>query len=176
MPPYSTAYRYGDGPERRTGDQLAMRGNYPANRLPALRSDREAPIERAPRTSFQPAPAGAKPNPTLPNPPLSKPILPMSGRFAEEPPGRRVIMGPPARAPALPAPAPAAPMPLPAAATPVPAAAALPPPAPPARLDPPQGRTQPDMGYRVLPKSYWAGAAWRWRMKHDEDGFPRDPH
>jgi hypothetical protein len=40
----------------------------------------------------------------------------------------------------------------------LPAAASLPAPAPP-----------PDIGYQVLPKSYWSGASWRWRAKRDDD-------
>ena len=30
--------------------------------------------------------------------------------------------------------------------------------------DPPGDPTQPHAGYRLLPKSYWSGAAWRWRL------------
>lgn len=35
------------------------------------------------------------------------------------------------------------------------------PPVPPS--DPPSDPAQPHTGYRLLPKSYWSGAAWRWR-------------
>jgi hypothetical protein len=28
---------------------------------------------------------------------------------------------------------------------------------------------QPGTGYKVLPKSYWSGAAWRWRQRSDQD-------
>jgi hypothetical protein len=30
--------------------------------------------------------------------------------------------------------------------------------------DPPEDSAQPHSGYRLLPKSYWSGAAWRWRL------------
>jgi hypothetical protein len=49
------------------------------------------------------------------------------------------------------------------------AAASMPPASgPSARLEPPPDRP-PDIGYRVLPKSYWSGASWRWRAKRDDD-------
>ena len=35
---------------------------------------------------------------------------------------------------------------------------------PPAAADPPADSAQPHTGYRLLPKSYWSGAAWRWRL------------
>jgi hypothetical protein len=56
---------------------------------------------------------------------------------------------------------------------PSPVAASLPPTAPPARMDPPPEQQPSNMGYKVLPKSYWAGASWRWRIKRDDD-TPRD--
>ena len=28
---------------------------------------------------------------------------------------------------------------------------------------------QPSLGYKILPKSYWAGASWRWRLKSDQE-------
>jgi hypothetical protein len=28
---------------------------------------------------------------------------------------------------------------------------------------------QPNLGYKILPKSYWAGASWRWRLKSDQE-------
>jgi hypothetical protein len=40
-------------------------------------------------------------------------------------------------------------------------AAASPPTPPP---DPPADQAQPHAGYRLLPRSYWSGAAWRWRL------------
>jgi hypothetical protein len=43
---------------------------------------------------------------------------------------------------------------------PAPAAASPPTPA----NDPPADSAQPHAGYRLLPKSYWTGAAWRWRL------------
>jgi L,D-transpeptidase catalytic domain len=36
---------------------------------------------------------------------------------------------------------------------------------------------QPTSGYKVLPRSYWAGASWRWRLKRDQEmtGGPSAP-
>jgi hypothetical protein len=122
-PPYNAVDRSADGPARQHGDQLTMRGDYPAPRLPASRP-----------------------------------------RFADAPPARRLTVGEAAKAPAPPIPAPAAPTPQPVTVAP-----------PVAKVEPPQERPQPEVGYRVLPRSYWAGASWRWRIKRDEDGFPHDP-
>jgi hypothetical protein len=163
-PPYDAIDRYADGPARQHGDQFTMRGNYPAPRLQAPRPDGEA--ERIPHNSARPMAAGAA---------GTKPKLearselrsePKPGRLADAPSGRRLTVGEAAKAPAPPIPAPAVPTPQPAT---------MAPPAPAARAEPPQERPQPDVGYRVLPRSYWAGASWRWRIKRDEDGFPHDP-
>jgi hypothetical protein len=122
--PYNAVDRFADGPARQHGDQLTMRGNYPAPRLPA----------------------------------------PRPGRLADAPPDRRLTVGEAAKAPGPPIAAPAA-------WTPQPATVA----SPVATAEPPHERPQPEVGYRVLPRSYWAGASWRWRIKRDEDGFPHDP-
>jgi hypothetical protein len=45
---------------------------------------------------------------------------------------------------------------------PAPAPPPASPPTPPP--DPPADQAQPHAGYRLLPKSYWSGAAWRWRL------------
>ena len=45
---------------------------------------------------------------------------------------------------------------------PAPASPSTPPSTPPP--DPPPDPAQPHAGYRLLPKSYWSGAAWRWRL------------
>jgi L,D-transpeptidase catalytic domain len=152
MPPYNAVDAYPEGPGRRQSDQLATRGHSPANRLPAPRPNGEALADRTPRNGFQPPTAGAKPD---------KP-----GRIADQPPGRHVTpAGETARAQPLPPPPPPPPQP---------AVATSPPPTPAARVEPPQEHRQPDLGYKVLPKSYWAGASWRWRLKRDDDG-PHDP-
>jgi hypothetical protein len=155
-PPYNTVDRYGDGPVRQHGDPLTMRGNYPAPRLPAPRPDSEA--ERTSYGSARPMTAGAAGT----RPKLEARSEP--GRLADAPPGRRLTSGEAAKAPAPPIPVPAVPTPQPATWAP-----------PVARVEPPQERPQPEVGYRVLPRSYWAGASWRWRIKRDEDGFPHDP-
>lgn len=79
------------------------------------------------------------------------------GRLPDEAPNRNVTAGEAAKAPPPP-PAPS------------PAAASL----PPAKLDPPSEQQQSNMGYKVLPRSYWAGASWRWRIKRDDDSVPHD--
>jgi hypothetical protein len=142
-PPYNAIGRSADGPVRQYGDQLAIRGNFPAPRLPTAGAAGTKPkFETGPEPRSQPQP----------------------GRLVDAPPGRRLIVGEAAKASAPPIPAPPAPMPQPATVTP-----------PVARVEPPQERPQPEVGYRVLPRSYWAGASWRWRIKRDEDGFPHDP-
>jgi hypothetical protein len=47
-------------------------------------------------------------------------------------------------------------------------------PAPVAKQDPPAEpqASAGGFGYKVLPKSYWSGASWRWRMKRDDDAAP----
>jgi hypothetical protein len=173
-PPYNTVDRYADGPARQHGDQLTMRGsyppNYPPNHPPSQPATRPGgAAERSLLNGLRPATAAAmvKPKPeSRPEPKLE----PRPGRLAGPPPGRRVTAGEAAKAPVPSLPAPAAPAPQPAAAAA--------PPAPAARVEPPQPqqeRPQPQIGYRVLPRSYWAGASWRWRIKRDEDGSPRDP-
>ncbi len=144
-PPYYSTDRYADGPARRPGDQLTMRGSY---RPP--RADGEAPVERMPRSNSRPVTSGAK----------SKP-----GRLADEPLNRQVTGGEAAKAvPPPPAPWPAA----------VSFPLAAPPSAPPPKLDPSSEPQQSNMGYKVLPRSYWTGASWRWRIKREEEGAPHD--
>jgi hypothetical protein len=167
-PPYDTVNRYADGPARQRSDQLTMRGNYLPSRPPALRpyGDVEGASYRGARPTAAGA-AGTKPKLETRTEPRTEATsaprtAPKPGRLTDAPSGRNVIAGEASRAPALPA----APMPQPAVAGA---------PAPAATAEAPQERPQPDIGYRVLPPSYWAGASWRWRMKRDEDGFPRDP-
>ena len=146
-PPYYSTDHHADGPARRRGEESAMRGNYPA-----ARPDGEAPVERTPRINSNPAASSAKVRP---------------GRLPDEPPNRNVTAGEAAKAPPLP------PAPLPAAAS-LPPLPPLPPAALPTKLDPPPEQQQSNMGYKVLPRSYWAGASWRWRIKRDDDGATHD--
>jgi hypothetical protein len=141
--------RYADGSVGPNGDQLTMRGNYLAPRLPALRPDSEA--ERTLHSSARTITAGS--------------VGTKPGRLPDLPPGRTWTAGEAAKAPPPPIPAPAVLTPQPTTV------------APPvtSRMEPPQERPQPEVGYRVLPRSYWAGASWRWRTKRVEEGVPRDP-
>ncbi len=151
MPPYYNADPYVDGPGRRRGDnsQMATRGPYPANRPPAPRLDAQASIDPTlgSRGSYRP-PATAKSN--------SKP-----NRASDEPLNRRVSVSETA---ASPPPAPLPPAPLPPASSP-PASSHPPPATSPLQSEQQQSAT----GYKVLPRSYWAGASWRWRLKVEHD-------
>ncbi len=144
-PPYYNADPYvdGPGPGRRRGDnsQMATRGPYPANRPPAPRLDAQASIDPTlgPR-GYRP-PATAKSN--------SKP-----NRSSDEPPNRHVSASETAQSPP-PAPSP------PASSPP----ASSPPATAPSQPEQQQSAT----GYKVLPRSYWAGASWRWRLKVEHD-------
>jgi hypothetical protein len=132
-----------DGTGQRHSGQLTMRDDHPASRVPALRPDGAAQQDRTPRNGFRQPAAGEKARP---------------GRVADQLPNWQ--------GPGVPGSAVQAPPPVPTAVpAPVPAAASLPPASgSPARLEPP-----PDIGYKVLPKSYWSGASWRWRTKRDDD-------
>jgi L,D-transpeptidase catalytic domain len=160
-----------DVPGRRHADPapLAMRGNDPASRPPMPRFDGDTTYERLPvdQMPFERPPAeqspalpgglrsvtaGAKPKPGDPAR-SPQPLLPLT----------------PAPTPAVSKPAPV-PLPMPAVVLPPP----QPDPAPVARQEPPppQQESYGGFGYKVLPRSYWAGASWRWRMKRDEDSIP----
>ncbi len=164
MPPYYNADRYvdgpGPGPGRRRGDnsQLATRGPYPADRPPAPRLDAQASIDPTLglRGSYRPpatAPATAKSN--------SKCATCSPNRVSDEPPNRHVSASETTQSPP-PAPPPAS----------SPPASSLPP-FPPTAPSPPE-QQQPSSAYKVLPRSYWAGASWRWRLKaeHEITGVP----
>jgi hypothetical protein len=148
MRPYYNADPYvdGPGPGRRRGDnsQMATRGPYPANRPPAPRLDAQASIDPTlgPRVSYRP-PATVKSN--------SKP-----NRGSDEPLNRRVSASETAQ---LPPPTPSPPASSPPASSPPPPATA------PSQPEQQQSAT----GYKVLPRSYWAGASWRWRLKVEHD-------
>jgi hypothetical protein len=153
MSPYYNADPYVDGPGRRRGDnsQMATRGPYPANRPPAPRRlDAQASINPTlgPRGNDRP-PVTAKAN--------SK----SSNRGSDEPPNRHVSTSEtaPSPPPALPPPASSPPASLPPASSPPQPATA------PSQPEQQQSAT----GYKVLPRSYWAGASWRWRLKAEHD-------
>jgi L,D-transpeptidase catalytic domain len=143
MPPYYNADPYigGPGPGRRRGDnsQMATRGPYPANRPPAPRLDAQASID----PTLGPRGSYRPPAPAKSN---SKP-----NRASDEPPTRRASASETAQSPP-PAPSP------PASSPPPPATA-------PSQPEQPPSAT----GYKVLPRSYWAGASWRWRLKVEHD-------
>jgi hypothetical protein len=143
MPPYYNADPYfdGPGPGRRRGDngQMATRGPYPANRPPAPRLDAQASID----PTLGPRVSYRAPATAKSN---SKP-----NRASDEPLNRRVTASETAQSPP-PAPSP------PASSPPPPAAA-------PSQPEQQQSAT----GYKVLPRSYWAGASWRWRLKVEHD-------
>ena len=156
MPPYYHADRYVDGPGRQRGDnsQFATRGPYPANRPPAPRLDAQASIDPALglRGSYRPpamGPATAKPN--------SKCPTCSPNRASDEPSNRHVSASETGQSPP--------PAPPPPASSPP--AASLPPSAPTAPSLTEQ--QQPSSGYKVLPRSYWAGASWRWRLKVEHE-------
>ena len=153
MPPYYNADPYveGPGPGRRRGDnsQMATRGPYPANLPPAPRLDAQASIDPTlgPRGSYRP-PATAKSN--------SKCPTCSPNRASDEPQNRHVSASETAQSPP-PAPSPPASSPL----------ASSPPPPATAPSQPEQ--QQSATGYKVLPRSYWAGASWRWRLKAEHE-------
>ena len=158
MPPHYNADPYvdGPGPGRRRGDnsQMATRGPYPASRPPAPRLDAQASIDPtlAPRGSYRP-PATAKSN--------SKCPTCSPNRASDEPPNRHVSASETAQSPP---PVPSPPAPSPPASSPL---ASSPPPPATAPSQPEQ--QQSATGYKVLPRSYWAGASWRWRLKAEHD-------
>jgi len=146
-PPYYNADPYVDAPARRRGDnsQWSARAPYPANPLHAPRLDAQASIDPTfgLRGSYR-APATAKSS--------SKCATCSLNRASDEPPNHRVSASETAPPPP-PAPPPAS----------SPPASSLPPsPSPPEQQ-------QSSTGYKVLPRSYWAGAAWRWRLKAEHD-------
>jgi hypothetical protein len=146
MQPYDNAHRYVDvpGPRRGDGSQLAMRGAYPTNRPSAPRLDAQASVEPtlSLRGSYRPpatATAATKSNPKCPN------CSP--NRVSDEPADRHVSPGETAKSPPP----------------------ALPPPASSLPPSPQTEQQQPSLAYHVLPRSYWAGASWRWRLKREQE-------
>jgi L,D-transpeptidase catalytic domain len=141
MQPYYNVDRYFDGPGRRRGTDgpLPIRGAYPSNRSPAPRLDADAPVE-----------------PTLGRRGSNRPA--MTARSNSKCPtcSPNRVSDEPANHHASPSEA--------ATPPPAPQQAALPSPA-----SPSPEQQQPSSGYKVLPKSYWAGASWRWRLKREQE-------
>jgi hypothetical protein len=155
---------------------LGPRGSY---RPPARRLDAEAPIDPTlgPRGNYRPpqtAPATARSNLKCPtcSPNRTSGELPNRSVSANHTAKSLPASLPPSSAPSasslLPS-APAAssqpPSPPSASSQPLSAAPASSPPTPPQ----PREQEQPSLGYKVLPRSYWAGASWRWRLKAEHE-------
>jgi hypothetical protein len=147
-PPSYNADPSVDGPGRRRGDnsQVATRGPYPANPPHAPRLDVQASIDPTLglRGSYRP-PATAKPTSKWPN------------RASDELANRHVSASETAPPP------PPAPPPLASS----PPTSSLP--TSPAATSPLPDQQPSNAGYKVLPRSYWAGAAWRWRLKAEHE-------
>jgi hypothetical protein len=151
-PPAYEPDGYVDGPEQRRGGQLTMRDDHPASHVPVPRPEGAAQEDRTPRNGLRQPAAAEKARPgRIPDQPTN-----WQGPGAQGAGVGRLGM-PGSAVQALP------PMP-PAVPAPLPATASLPPSGSSPRLEPPA-----DIGYKVLPKSYWSGASWRWRAKRDDD-------
>src|SRR5258708_4751972 len=139
IPPYYNADPYVDGPGRRRGDNSQMATRGP---YPANRPP-------APRLDVQ-----ASIDPTLgPRVSYRPPATAKSNskcptcspnRASDELPTRRVSASETAQSPP-------------------------PTPSPPATAPSQPEQQQSATGYKVLPRSYWAGASWRWRLKVEHD-------
>ena len=150
--------------DRRDGNGLPTKGTYPAIKLPAsVLRNVEASIQpkigprgdhllavnksnsKCPACSLKPGSDEAANQRANPSETAKSPPAPVSASA-------------PAQSSPPPAPSPAGPT---SSAAPAPSSAA---PAP-----SPSEQEQPTRAYKVLPKSYWAGASWRWRLKSDQD-------
>src|SRR5262252_2975165 len=150
--------------DRRDGNGLPTKGTYPAIKLPAsVLRNVEASIQpkigprgdhllavnksnsKCPACSLKPGSDEAANQRANPSETAKSPPAPVSASA-------------PAQSSPPPAPSPAGPT---SSAAPAPSSAA---PAP-----SPSEQEQPTRAYKVLPKSYWAGASWRWRSKSDQD-------
>jgi len=198
MSPYYDADRYMEAPGRRPGDngQFAMRGVDPTSRPPAPRRDAASieptfgppggnrpPVSGVSAVNRPPAPRrdAASSEPTFGPPGGNRP--PVSGMSAvnRSPAPRRdaaavePATGPRSsnrlqvinklKCPACSAnPAPEEPANQQVNSTETAKSSPTPAPAP----SPPE-QEQPSQGYKILPKSYWTGASWRWRSKSDQE-------
>ena len=148
----------------RTSDRLPVRGADPVNRLPALRRGAEAAIEpkiglragdhlpmRGTDTANRsPAPlrdAGASTEPTMS---LRGNHLPVTNKSSSKCPTCSSNGEPNESANRQQNPSETIKSPLPAS-------------------PPSSEQQQPNLGYKILPKSYWAGASWRWRLGSDQE-------
>jgi hypothetical protein len=123
----------------RGSDRVPMRNADPAPRPPAPRRDADASIE--PTISLR---GGNRPSTTNKSsskcPACSSNGEPSESANRQEKPSETTKPPPPA-----------------------------PPPASPPSSPPSSEQQQPSPGYKILPKSYWAGASWRWRFKSDQE-------
>ena len=192
-PYYDTDHRV-EAAGRRRGDNgpLAMGGAYPVKPPPAPRRDAEASVEPAigPRGNIRPPERGAYPGkpPPVPRRDAEASVEPAIGlRGSIRPPERG---GYPVKPPAPRRDAEASVEPA------IGLRGSIRPPetnkpktnrepdtpanrhanpgetvkSPPQQQPQQPEQQQPSNGYKVLPKSYWAGASWRWRSKSDQEG------
>jgi hypothetical protein len=171
--------------------QVPMEPTLPPRRgyePPQSRFDAQAPIEPAlsPRGRYRPpapAPVTAKSNSKCPTCGSNHPSNAPANRSASaNPPARFAPPSPLSESMQLPSASSGSaqsPWPTSASTQPSSPSAASPPPAlpgssPSTSPSPPTPTAssepqQPDSRYRVLPKSYWAGASWRWRLKVEHE-------
>ena len=173
MRPYDYGDRYNadpfvEGPPQRRGDngRFAAKAPSPTSRPPAPRLDAQALVDPAPSLRGSYRPQGAAPANARSKCPTCAP-----NRAPNDTTNRHVSATESARP--LP-PVYLSPLsPAASSAPPLAPAASSPPPSPPAASPPaapsPSEQQQPTFGYKVLPRSYWAGAAWRWRLKAEHE-------
>ena len=157
---YMEAPRYTETPGRRRGDngQFATRGIDPANQPPALRRDAGALDPAAgPYGGNRPSTSVSAVN----RAPAPRRDAAVSGEPTPAMRSNRLQAANKLKCPACSAnPAPEEPAKQQVnssdTAKPAPASSASEP-------------EQPSQGYKVLPKSYWTGASWRWRSKSDQE-------
>jgi hypothetical protein len=139
---------------------LPPRGGYrPPTPLPvAAKSNSKCPTCAPNRASDDPANRNASANHAAKSPPPSSSLpspLSESTRLPSAPFGSAQSSWPPSASP-----------------PPPPAPPASSPPAPAALSTPSASPSEPEQSgsrYRLLPRSYWAGASWRWRLKAEHE-------
>jgi hypothetical protein len=165
MSPYYNADRYMEAPGRRRGDngQFATRGVDPTSRPPAPRRD---------AASIEPTvgPPGGNRAPVSGVSAVNRPPAPRRDAAAVEPAtgprgSNRLQVINKLKCPACSA-NPTPEEPANQHVNPSETAKSSPTPAP--EPSPPE-QEQPSQGYKILPKSYWTGASWRWRSKSDQE-------
>ncbi|SRR5579871_1968378 len=163
--PYYDPNRYNDWPVQRRVDngRLAMRSPYPLSRPPAPRRDAEQPAEPHPtsRGSNRPATMATAPATTAMASVKSSSKCPNCTPKPD--PDEAAHRHSTPREPA----APQEPAKSQNEAITKNQIEAMKSPAPESRS---AEQSQPSLGYKVLPKSYWTGASWRWRLKPEQEG------